>query len=136
MFRVSIFISLFICSAYSATTTTEVKQPVTGGNSLWTDISLKEPSALIKVEYKNNGKVTNVAPGTVVEKIITGPAPKLVWQLEKNAKYTVAMIDPDAPSRKEPTKRSVSVPTMSPLVLSANRATGFDSSILRFIYFI
>ncbi|KAG4069036.1 hypothetical protein HA402_008347 [Bradysia odoriphaga] len=127
MFRAIVFISFFICSAYSATTdikpspinpinpsVTDIKQPpppvppvkATVTNTLWTDIGLKEPTALIKVEYKNNGKVTAVTPGATVEKIITGPAPKLFWQLEKNAKYTMAMIDPDAPSRKEPTKRS------------------------------
>lgn len=111
MFRAIILIYFSICSVYSATTTTttEVKQPVIVANTLWADISLKEPSELIKVEYKNNGKVTTVTPGATLEKIITGPAPKLLWQLEKNAKYTVAMIDPDAPSRKDPTKRSVSV---------------------------
>lgn len=108
MFRAIISISFFICLAYSATT--EVKQPLAVDNALWTDISLKETLAPIRVEYKNNGKVTTVTtPGATLEKIITGPAPKLYWQLEKNAQYTMAMIDLDAPSRKEPIKRSVSV---------------------------
>jgi len=110
MFRAIILISFFICLAKSATT--EVKQPpVTvvdnGEHTLWTDLLLKEPSALITVKYTNNRKVTTVTtPGTTLEKLITGPAPKLSWQLENNAKYTMAMIDPDAPSRKESTKRS------------------------------
>lgn len=122
MFRALILISFSICTAYSATTevkqtpvklaVSDIKSPplqAVVANTLWTDIGLKEPTALIKVEYKNSGKVTTVTPGATVEKLITGPAPKLFWQLEKNTKYTVAMIDPDAPSRKEPTKRSVSV---------------------------
>lgn len=121
MFRAIIVISFFICLAYSATTevrqppitvTAEVNKPrvTVAANTLWTDINLKEPSAQIRVEYKNNGKVTTVTtPGVTLEKLITGPAPKLSWQLEQNAKYTMAMIDLDAPSRTEPTKRSVSV---------------------------
>lgn len=110
MFRAIILISFFICLGYSATTEVKPPQATVQENILWRDISLKEPSALIRVEYKNNGKLTAVTtPGVTLEKIITGPAPKLSWELEKNAKYTLAMIDPDAPSRKEPTKRSVSV---------------------------
>lgn len=137
MLRIIVSLSLFVCLAHSATTelktplatkdvktplatadvkaplaTADVKTPLaTLDKALWTDISLKEPSPLIGVDYKSNGKVTNVRPGAVLEKIVTGPAPKLTWQLEKNIKYTVAMIDLDAPSRKEPSKRSVSVRT-------------------------
>lgn len=113
MFRVVILLSFLLCLSYGAHTPEVKQQPKAAAvdTSLWTDIGLKEPPAQIKVEYKNNGKVTNVTPGTTLEKIITGPAPKLSWQLEKTTKYAIAMIDPDAPSRKEPTKRSVSVST-------------------------
>lgn len=142
MFRALILISFFICSAHSATTeikqtpvklaVTDIKQPplqVVVANTLWTDIGLREPTALIKVEYKNSGKVTTVTAGATVEKIITGPAPKLFWQLEKNAKYTVAMIDPDAPSRKEPTKRSVSVKSPLWVVINTHPIIYFFSTV-------
>lgn len=88
MFRAIFLISFFICWAYSATTDTKPPLPVHPSitdikqqpaplsktvliNTLWADIGLTKPSALIQVKYRHNGKVYAVAPGTTVAQIIT-----------------------------------------------------------------
>lgn len=57
------------------------------------------PSAMLIVTYSSGVKVrlgNELTPTDVLE------APKLAWEAEKEAFYTICMTDPDAPSRQNP----------------------------------
>ncbi|CAI4232275.1 unnamed protein product [Auanema sp. JU1783] len=66
------------------------------------DVISVGPAKTVKVEYDSGVEVSlgNVLTPTQVKNV-----PKLSWEAESDALYTVIMTDPDAPSRKEPTYR-------------------------------
>ncbi|KAL1491656.1 hypothetical protein ABEB36_012220 [Hypothenemus hampei] len=61
------------------------------------------PNGLISVVYPNNKQVLfNVLTPTDVR-----PHPEVSWDADPNCLYTLCMIDPDAPSRANPTFREI-----------------------------
>ncbi|KAK6743742.1 hypothetical protein RB195_010813 [Necator americanus] len=66
------------------------------------DVLATAPSKTVKAVYDSGAEVTlgNVLTPTQVKN-----PPKLTWDAEPGALYTVIMTDPDAPSRKEATFR-------------------------------
>ncbi|KPJ07781.1 Phosphatidylethanolamine-binding protein-like F40A3.3 [Papilio machaon] len=71
-------------------------------NAVVPDVIPVAPAALVKVNYPSGveAKEGNELTPTQVK-----DQPTLKWDAEQNTFYTVAMTDPDAPSRKEPTFR-------------------------------
>ncbi|XP_068623268.1 protein D3-like isoform X2 [Battus philenor] len=66
------------------------------------DVVPVAPTSLLKVVYPSGVEVNlgnELTPTQVKDE------PTLTWDAESDALYTVAMTDPDAPSRKEPTFR-------------------------------
>lgn len=63
------------------------------------DVVSNAPSKLVKAVYDNGAEVDcgNVLTPTQVQN-----APKVTWDAEPNALYTLIMTDPDAPSRTSP----------------------------------
>ncbi|CAH2051987.1 unnamed protein product, partial [Iphiclides podalirius] len=66
------------------------------------DVVPVAPSALLKVKYPSGVEVNE---GNELTPTQVKDQPTVEWDAEPNAFYTVAMTDPDAPSRKEPTFR-------------------------------
>ncbi|KAK6051399.1 phosphatidylethanolamine-binding protein [Cooperia oncophora] len=66
------------------------------------DVIGTAPTKIVKAHYDSGVEVNlgNVLTPTQVKN-----PPKLTWDTEQGALYTVIMTDPDAPSRKEPTYR-------------------------------
>ncbi|KAL3107322.1 hypothetical protein niasHT_017405 [Heterodera trifolii] len=71
-------------------------------NEIVPDVESQAPKKLVTVEYAGGlcAKLGNeLAPQNLTN------APKLWWDADKRKKYTVAMTDPDAPSREDPNIR-------------------------------
>ncbi|KAF2895555.1 hypothetical protein ILUMI_10619 [Ignelater luminosus] len=72
-------------------------------NEIVSDTIDKAPNEKLEVKYTTSKKEPSLgnemAPRDVREK------PEVNFDAEENAYYTLAMVDPDAPSRKNPTKR-------------------------------
>ncbi|XP_067626230.1 putative odorant-binding protein A5 [Eurosta solidaginis] len=63
------------------------------------DVLDEPPKELLKIEYENGLIVANGEEFTPTQ---TKDIPKLEWAVEPSSYYTVIMINPDAPSRKNP----------------------------------
>ncbi|CAK1590515.1 unnamed protein product [Parnassius mnemosyne] len=63
------------------------------------DVVPVAPTALLKVTYSSG---VEVKEGNELTPTQVKDQPTVSWDAEQNAFYTVAMTDPDAPSRKEP----------------------------------
>lgn len=66
------------------------------------DVISVAPSELVSVKYDSG---VEVKEGNVLTPTQVKDQPKLSWNADPNAFYTVCMTDPDAPSRKEATYR-------------------------------
>ncbi|XP_061394497.1 protein D2 [Musca vetustissima] len=66
------------------------------------DVISVAPSELLSVKYDSG---VEVKEGNVLTPTQVKDQPKLSWNADPNAFYTVCMTDPDAPSRKEATYR-------------------------------
>ncbi|CAG5049633.1 unnamed protein product [Parnassius apollo] len=66
------------------------------------DVVAVAPTALLKVTYPSG---VEVKEGNELTPTQVKDQPTVSWDAEQNAFYTVAMTDPDAPSRKEPKYR-------------------------------
>lgn len=68
------------------------------------DIIDSKPGAIAKVTYAGDVKVElgkELTPTQVKDQ------PEVTWEAEAGALYTLLMVDPDAPSRQEPTYREI-----------------------------
>ncbi|XP_058056441.1 phosphatidylethanolamine-binding protein homolog F40A3.3-like [Anopheles bellator] len=63
------------------------------------DVIPVAPAAVAKVSYPSGAVVEE---GNVLTPTQVKDVPKVEWNAEANALYTIGMTDPDAPSRKEP----------------------------------
>ncbi|XP_038217414.1 protein D2-like isoform X2 [Zerene cesonia] len=68
-------------------------------NGVVPDVVPKAPSALITVKYPSG---VEVKEGNVLTPTKVKDVPSVSWEASSDAFYTLAMTDPDAPSRKEP----------------------------------
>ncbi|XP_013102441.1 protein D3 [Stomoxys calcitrans] len=68
------------------------------------DIIDTKPGAIAKITY--GGGVT-VELGKELTPTQVKDQPEVTWEAEEGALYTLLMVDPDAPSRQEPTYREV-----------------------------
>ncbi|CAG5049621.1 unnamed protein product [Parnassius apollo] len=68
-------------------------------NAVVSDVVPVAPTALLKVTYPSG---VEVKEGNELTPTQVKDQPTVSWDAEQNAFYTVAMTDPDAPSRKEP----------------------------------
>ncbi|XP_026489059.2 protein D3-like [Vanessa tameamea] len=71
-------------------------------NGVVPDVIPKAPSCLVKVKYPSGVEVNlgNELTPTQVKDM-----PSVTWEAETNSYYVLAMTDPDAPSRNEPSLR-------------------------------
>ncbi|XP_022654422.1 protein D3-like [Varroa destructor] len=63
------------------------------------------PKANVEVDY-GNGAVLRLG-NTLTPTQVKNPPTSVTWPVENGAFYTLAMVDPDAPSREKPTLREV-----------------------------
>ncbi|XP_045503215.1 protein D2-like isoform X1 [Colias croceus] len=68
-------------------------------NAVVPDVVPKAPSALITVKYPSG---VEVKEGNVLTPTNVKDVPSVSWEASADSFYTLAMTDPDAPSRKEP----------------------------------
>lgn len=68
------------------------------------DVISVAPSANAKVTYPSG---VTVNEGNELTPTQVKDVPKVEWNADSSALYTLCMTDPDAPSRKEPTYREV-----------------------------
>lgn len=66
------------------------------------DVIPKAPAALLQVKYPSG---VEVKEGNELTPTLVKDEPSVKWDAEPGQYYTLAMTDPDAPSRKEPTFR-------------------------------
>ncbi|XP_034827652.1 phosphatidylethanolamine-binding protein homolog F40A3.3-like isoform X2 [Maniola hyperantus] len=71
-------------------------------NGVVPDVVSKAPQASVTVKFKSGAEVNN---GNVLTPTQVKDVPRVSWVADPNTFYTLAMTDPDAPSRKEPTFR-------------------------------
>uniref|UniRef100_A0A914I2E8 Phosphatidylethanolamine-binding protein n=1 Tax=Globodera rostochiensis TaxID=31243 RepID=A0A914I2E8_GLORO len=71
-------------------------------NGIVPDVVSKAPAKLVTAEF-DGGLYAELGNELVPNNLTNAPA--LAWQAEEDKKYTVAMVDPDAPSRKKPANR-------------------------------
>ncbi|XP_013145989.1 PREDICTED: protein D3-like isoform X1 [Papilio polytes] len=71
-------------------------------NAVVPDVVPIAPAAQLKVKYPSGAEVKE---GNELTPTQVKDQPTVKWDAEQNTFYTVAMTDPDAPSRKEPTFR-------------------------------
>uniref|UniRef100_A0A914EBW6 Uncharacterized protein n=1 Tax=Acrobeloides nanus TaxID=290746 RepID=A0A914EBW6_9BILA len=96
MLKTNKLVSLFlICCMISVETNEDVYKQ----NEVVPDVISTAPKNLLKVSYDSGVEVNfgNTLTPTQVKN-----APKISWDAEPDSLYTLAMTDPDAPSRKDP----------------------------------
>uniref|UniRef100_A0A183BUA4 Phosphatidylethanolamine-binding protein n=1 Tax=Globodera pallida TaxID=36090 RepID=A0A183BUA4_GLOPA len=71
-------------------------------NGIVPDVVSKSPAKLVTAEF-DGGLYAELGNELVPNNLTNAPA--LAWQTEEDKNYTVAMVDPDAPSRKNPRNR-------------------------------
>lgn len=69
------------------------------------DVIDSQPKATVKVDYSASG--VKVDQGNVLTPTQVKEMPKVDYEADAAKLYTLAMVDPDAPSRKEPKFREV-----------------------------
>lgn len=68
------------------------------------DVIDAQPKATIQIEYKSG---VNVEQGNELTPTQVKDMPKFKFEANPDQLYTLAMVDPDAPSRKDPTFREI-----------------------------
>uniref|UniRef100_A0A914VWK0 Uncharacterized protein n=1 Tax=Plectus sambesii TaxID=2011161 RepID=A0A914VWK0_9BILA len=70
-------------------------------DAIVSDIIPRAPKTLLSVNYASY----SASLGNELNRATTQTPPSLDWPIESGALYTIAMVDPDAPSRKHPLAR-------------------------------
>ncbi|KAL7293975.1 hypothetical protein TKK_0012554 [Trichogramma kaykai] len=99
-----ILTSIFLCSfAFAVDISTDFTS-----SGVVPDVIVKAPGEILAVTYKDsNEKDKDLRFGEELTPTIVKDPPALAWFTVDNAYYTVAMVDPDAPSASDPKMREM-----------------------------
>jgi phosphatidylethanolamine-binding protein len=98
----------FFLSSWTLIKSCQVRRSLRNGRnfnglSRQTDVIARAPDAVAVVRFTSGSEAKN---GNILTPTLVKDAPSVEWPVDKNAFYTLLMVDPDAPSRTDPTMRN------------------------------